>query len=93
MPIYRVLSSSDDIIKVCSLLCYDEEHDRTVVLKVKEMTGENGSVFVDKMIEVTTTNREIIPADIRFAAPITPWAYPTEESEENERTETESQES
>jgi len=73
MPNYRVLSSSDDTLRVCSLLCYDDEHDRTVVLKVKEMTGENGSVFVGKEIEVTTTNREIIPSDIRFAMP---WSYP-----------------
>ena len=75
MPMYKVLSSDDDMIKVCSLLCHDEENDRMIVLKVKRMTGENGSVFVDQMIEVTTTNREIIPGDIKFA---TPWTYPSE---------------
>jgi len=77
LPTYTVLSSSDDVFRVCSLLCYDEENDRTVVLKVKEMTGENGSVFVGKEIEVTTTNREIIPQDIKFAMD---WAYPNQES-------------
>ena len=81
MPVYKVLSSDDDIIRVCSLLCYDEENDRMIVLKVKEMTGENGSVFVDKMIEVSTTNREVIPEDIKFQ---TPWTYPSEEPEGGE---------
>jgi len=84
LPIYRVLSSSDDIIKVCSLLCYDEEHDRSIVLKVKEMTGENGSVFVGKDIEVTTTNREIIPTDIKYAMK---WAYPSGDKDDEEEEE------
>ena len=76
MPVYKVLSSDDDTIRVCSLLCHDEENDRMIVLKVKRMTGENGSVFVGKQIDVSTTNREVIPADIKF---LQPWSYPTTE--------------
>ncbi len=75
MPVYKVLSSDDDTIRVCSLLCYDEENDRMIVLKIKEMTGENGSVFVGKEIDVSTTNREVIPGDVKFA---TGWSYPSE---------------
>ncbi len=76
MPVYKVLSSSDDIVKVCSLLCYDEQNDRMIVLKVKQMTGENGSVFVGKQIDVSTTNREVVPGDIKF---LQPWNYPVTE--------------
>ena len=81
MPVYKVLSSDNDAIKVCSLLCHDEENDRMIVLKVKRMTGENGSVFVGKQIDVSTTNREVIPADIRF---LTPWTYPAETESESD---------
>lgn len=64
MPEYEVISSSDDIIKVCSLLCWDEEYNRLIVLKVKEMTGEDGKALAGEKIIVGTTNKIIIPEDI-----------------------------
>ena len=64
MPEYKVLSSSDDFITVCNLLCWDAEENRLVVIKVKGMNGDDGKALVDGMINISTSNKEVIPEDI-----------------------------
>jgi len=63
MPTYTVLRSSDKQIRVCNLIVVDENNE-IQSLDVKELSGENGNIFVGKRIDVKTTNREIIPSDI-----------------------------
>ena len=64
MPEYKVLNSSDDIIPVCNLLCWDAEESKLVVIKVKGMNGEDGEALKDAIINISTTNKEVIPEDI-----------------------------
>ena len=64
MPEYEVLSSSDDVIAVCSLMCWNEDESKLIILKVKNMTGEDGKALMGQKIIVDTTNKEIIPEDI-----------------------------
>ena len=62
MPRYKVISSSNKVINVCNLMVIDEE-GRVQSINVKELTGEGGKIFIDKEIDVVTTNREIIPSE------------------------------
>lgn len=64
MPEYEVLGSSQDYLPVCSLLCWDEEYSRLVVIQVHQMTGEGGWDLVGKKVIIGTTNKLIIPEDI-----------------------------
>lgn len=48
---------------MCNLIVEDEE-GKIQSLNVKNLSGEAGKVFVGKVIDVVTTNRDIIPSDI-----------------------------
>ena len=76
MPRYKVLSSADKFINVCNLMVIDEE-GKVQSIDVKHLTGEGGELFVDKEIDISTTNREVIPSDIKIVG-ATPPKTPTE---------------
>jgi len=63
MPIYRVLAAADDVIRVCSLMV-ETQDGKIDYLKIKNMNAKLGKALVGKEIQVTTTNKEIIPRDI-----------------------------
>ncbi len=77
MPRYKVLSSADKVISVCNLMVIDEE-GRIQSIDVKQLTGEGGKLFIGKEIDVVTSNREIIPSDIRIVG-ATPPETPSED--------------
>ncbi len=63
MPSYKVLSAADKVVHLCNLMVEDEE-GKIQSLNVRDLSGEAAKALVGKIIDVGTTNRDIIPSDI-----------------------------
>ncbi len=63
LPTYKVLSAADIVVRVCNLIVEDEA-GKIQSLNVKDLSGEAAAILVGKVIDVVTTNRDIIPNDI-----------------------------
>ena len=65
LPTYKVLSASDKVVPVCNLIVEDEQ-GKIQSINVRNMSGGAAQIFVGKTINVETTNRDIVPSDIRL---------------------------